>query len=132
MLRKSHTWRFCARTVVMLVMPKTKQIASRIFDLPLPLRPVMELKASSLWHVSCAIIRSWIPTHHPEITVRTAYDLKPYKRVSSVQIDVVGGTYVDDHFDNPHRVAFEAWRLCCWIVAVLHQLLVGSVSRDAP
>jgi hypothetical protein len=31
----------------MLVIPSTKQIASRIFDLPDPLRPVMALKDSS-------------------------------------------------------------------------------------
>ena len=36
-------------------------MASRMLDLPEPLRPVMELKLSS----------------HPDITVRTAYDLKP-------------------------------------------------------
>lgn len=44
----SHTCKFCARTVVMFVMPKTKQMESRILDLPLPLRPVMELNVSSL------------------------------------------------------------------------------------
>lgn len=44
----AHTWRFCARTVVMLVIPSTKHIESRIFDFPLPLRPVIELKLSSL------------------------------------------------------------------------------------
>lgn len=32
----------------MFVMPKTKQMESRILDLPLPLRPVMELNVSSL------------------------------------------------------------------------------------
>jgi hypothetical protein len=32
----------------MFVIPKTKQMASRIFDLPLPFSPVMELKDSSL------------------------------------------------------------------------------------
>lgn len=42
------TCRFCARTVDMLVMPSTKQMASKMLDLPLPLRPVMELKLSSL------------------------------------------------------------------------------------
>ena len=31
----------------MLVMPRTKQIASRMFDLPEPLRPVMALKEGS-------------------------------------------------------------------------------------
>lgn len=46
------TCRFCARTVDMLVMPNTKQMASRMLDLPLPLRPVMELKLSSLLIVS--------------------------------------------------------------------------------
>src|SRR3954468_22468734 len=47
-----RSWRFCARTVVMLVIPSTKQMASRMLDLPLPFRPVMELNASSL---HCAI-----------------------------------------------------------------------------
>jgi hypothetical protein len=32
----------------MFVMPRTKQMASRMLDLPLPFRPVMELKLSSL------------------------------------------------------------------------------------
>lgn len=35
------------RTDCMLMIPNTKQIASRIFDLPDPLRPVMALKDSS-------------------------------------------------------------------------------------
>lgn len=73
-----QTWRFAARTVDMFVIPKTKQMESRILDFPLPFRPVIELKLSSLNPVShvdasesCAIV------YHPEITVRTAYDLKP-------------------------------------------------------
>jgi hypothetical protein len=36
-----------ARTEVILVIPKTKQIASRIFDFPDPLRPVIALKDGS-------------------------------------------------------------------------------------
>jgi hypothetical protein len=36
----------------MFVMPSTKHIASRIFDLPEPLRPVIELNWSSLVVVS--------------------------------------------------------------------------------
>jgi hypothetical protein len=36
----------------MLVIPKTKQMASKMLDFPLPLRPVMELKLSSLISVS--------------------------------------------------------------------------------
>ena len=61
---------FCALTVLMLVIPRTKHIASRIFDFPLPLRPVMELKLSS----------------QPLITVRTAYDLKPSITISTTLI----------------------------------------------
>lgn len=34
--------------VVMLVIPRTKQMASRMLDFPDPLRPVIELKLSSL------------------------------------------------------------------------------------
>ena len=58
---------FCALTVLMLVIPSTKHIASRIFDFPLPLRPVIELKVSS----------------QPLMTVRTAYDLKPSMTIST-------------------------------------------------
>ena len=36
----------------MFVIPRTKQIASRILDFPLPFSPVMELKLSSLCDVS--------------------------------------------------------------------------------
>ena len=32
----------------MLVMPRTKQMESKMLDFPLPLRPVIELKLSSL------------------------------------------------------------------------------------
>ena len=48
----AHTWRFWARTTPMFVIPSTKHIASRILDLPLPFRPVIELKVSSLWKLS--------------------------------------------------------------------------------
>lgn len=44
----SRTCKFCARTVDMFVIPKTKQMESKMLDLPLPFRPVMELKLSSL------------------------------------------------------------------------------------
>lgn len=46
--------KFCALTVVMFVIPRTKHIESSIFDLPLPFNPVIELKLSS----------------HPEMTTR--------------------------------------------------------------
>lgn len=61
---------FCARIVDMLVMPKTKHIASSIFDFPLPFRPVIELKVGS----------------QPLITVLTAYDLKPSITISTTLI----------------------------------------------
>jgi hypothetical protein len=51
----------------MFVIPRTKHIASKMLDFPDPFRPVIELKLSS----------------HPEMTVRTAYDLKPYKMFRS-------------------------------------------------
>lgn len=73
---------FCALTVLMLVIPRTKHIASRIFDFPLPLRPVIELKLSS----------------HPLITVRTAYDLKPSMTISTTLMLVVlaGSDSIED------------------------------------
>ena len=55
-------------------------MASRMLDLPEPLRPVMELKLSSLrrgcqrMHLAASASGLF---YHPEITVRTAYDLKP-------------------------------------------------------
>ena len=62
----------------MLVMPSTKQMASRMLDLPLPLRPVIELKLSSLQPESAPTPPPGVvPYYHPDITVRTAYDLKP-------------------------------------------------------
>lgn len=64
----------------MFVMPSTKQMESRILDLPEPLRPVIELKDSSLWvcvNWRSARGREGDVAYHPEITVRTAYDLKP-------------------------------------------------------
>lgn len=58
---------FCALMVLMLVIPRTKHIESRILDFPLPFRPVIELKVSS----------------QPLMTVRTAYDLKPSMTIST-------------------------------------------------
>lgn len=73
-----RTCRFCARTVLMFVIPKTKHIESRILDLPLPLRPVIELKLSSLSKRQKQRKGRFVAiVYHPEITVRTAYDLKP-------------------------------------------------------
>ena len=58
------------RSEVILVMPSTKQIASRMFDFPDPLRPVMALNEVS----------------QPVICVRTGYDLKPSNTSSSIRM----------------------------------------------
>lgn len=69
------TCMFCALTVLILVIPRTKHIASSILDFPLPFRPVIELKLSS----------------HPLMTVRTAYDLKPSITISTTLITAILG-----------------------------------------
>jgi hypothetical protein len=51
------TWRLVARTVLMFVIPRTKHIESKIFDFPLPLRPVIELKLSSLGWCQLVVYR---------------------------------------------------------------------------
>ena len=68
--RGERTCKFCARTVLMFVIPSTKHIESKIFDLPEPFRPVIELKLSS----------------QPLMTVLTAYDLKPSMTTSMTLI----------------------------------------------
>lgn len=91
----SRTCKFCARTVVIFVMPSTKQMESRILDLPLPLRPVMELNVSSLQtcqRASFSCARSRHVVYHPDITVRWAYDLKPCGVVSYSFSRCSGGT----------------------------------------
>lgn len=93
----------------MFVMPSTKQMASRMLDLPLPLSPVMELKLSSLQSASararrlCGVV-ALESDYHPDITVRTAYDLKPclgdQLRPGGKRQSV--RTYVDNQFRHPH------------------------------
>lgn len=94
-LRKSapnHGWRqsqpaSMSLTDCMLVIPSTKQIASRIFDLPDPFRPVMALKDSSK-PVGVSGVHSRYPSlsYSPEIVVRTGYDLNPSRMSSSILI----------------------------------------------
>lgn len=43
----------------MLVIPRTKHIESRMFDLPEPFKPVMELKLSSLRSVSARLAKGF-------------------------------------------------------------------------
>lgn len=59
----------------MFVIPKTKQMASRMLDLPLPFKPVIELKLSSLCDITTLEIvmrcrKTPVFTYHPEMTVR--------------------------------------------------------------
>jgi hypothetical protein len=68
----------------MFVIPRTKHIESRILDLPLPLSPVIELKLSSLYNIRRRLRFAYVNAHHPDITVRTAYDLKPCMHVSEI------------------------------------------------
>ena len=57
------------------VMPKTKQMESKILDLPLPFKPVMALKNGS----------------KPGILTRVAYDLKPSIVISSIYMTLALG-----------------------------------------
>lgn len=64
-----------------------------MLDFPLPLRPVMELKLSSLrWSASASWLQRTLSrvVYHPDITVRTAYDLKPCKTVNHLLDKVYG------------------------------------------
>lgn len=58
------------RACVRLVIPRRKQIPSRMLDLPLPLSPVMALNSGS----------------KPLISVRWAYDLKPSMAIDFMNI----------------------------------------------
>ena len=69
------------------VMPRTKHIASRMLDLPDPLRPVMALNEES----------------HPVICVRTGYDLKPIYVFSNVTLDRYDWYTFENQFFYPHR-----------------------------
>jgi len=64
----------------------------------------MELKLSSLLPVSLPFNSTvTLLTYHPEITVRTAYDLKPCKTDSATTTYIrITFTYVDDDLDDPH------------------------------
>ena len=104
----------------MFVIPRTKHMASKILDLPLPFSPVIELKLSSLCFDHCYSQHSRLVSqggkkkikkkrsryYHPEMTVRTAYDLKPCASFSAFIFEVCtileGSTYVYDNFCNSH------------------------------
>lgn len=63
----------------MLVIPRTKHIASRILDFPDPFNPVIALKDSSKPTpvISDLISRTAWHGDLPLMVVRTGYDLKP-------------------------------------------------------
>lgn len=73
----------------MLVIPRTNAIASRMLDLPDPLRPVIALKDGS----------------QSVIVVRTGYDLNPKDNLSSFLILLERNKTVltlENEFFNPH------------------------------
>jgi hypothetical protein len=45
--------------------------------------------------------------YHPEITVRTAYDLKPYQ-ISTFPIAKLEDAYINDNFYDPHFGGMES------------------------
>src|SRR5882762_4570731 len=85
----------------MFVIPRTKHIASRIFDFPEPLRPVIALKEGS----------------QPTICVRTGYDLKPSSTSSSIRI-VEGG-----------NVRLPRLPQAVQRVALSHRRVIAALSR---
>jgi hypothetical protein len=70
----------------MLVIPRTKHIASRMLDFPEPLRPVMALKEES----------------HPVIWVRTGYDLNPIQTIESLYNDTEVKLTLENELFYPH------------------------------
>lgn len=64
----TNSCRLEALTCCKFVIPKTKQIESKMLDLPDPFKPVMALKNGS----------------KPETTVLVAYDLNPSKQISLI------------------------------------------------
>ena len=66
-----------ALTDVMFVIPRTKQMASRILDFPEPFSPVMALKDSSKPGRISSATSKRVALSLPVIVVRTGYDLKP-------------------------------------------------------
>jgi len=98
----------------MLVIPRTKHIASRIFDFPLPLRPVIELKLSS----------------QPLMTVRTAYDLKPSTTSSIILI-----LAVVINCDRKRRLNLEKRGCCKQTISPMRlggKILISQPFADTP
>lgn len=102
----------------MFVIPNTKQIASKILDLPEPLRPVIALKDES----------------HPVIWVRTGYDLNPASR--KVSHYPFKGEYIEEHtlqhqLFNPHFVASASWMMAqVQVASVAARVVFVSVNSD--
>ena len=78
----------------MSVRPSTKQIASRILDLPEPLSPVIALKDPS----------------HPVTCVLTGYDLKPSKRSITKLLGTSTSATFKDQFLDSHSGGW-GWQL---------------------
>lgn len=90
----------------MLVMPSTKQMASRMLDFPDPLRPVIELKLSSLYiaHKSDChgtigrFIYSPSGDHRPDgIRLEALQDCQPFLLIYEIRF-----AYVNNDLNDPH------------------------------
>jgi len=98
----TSSWRFAARTWLRFEIPSTKQMLSRMFDLPDPFRPVIALNSGS----------------NPDTTVRVAYDLNPsmitsrmcmlYRRALRVRLDVPRARLLFRVFRRGSRRFFSA------------------------
>lgn len=81
----------------MLVIPRTKHIESRMLDLPLPFKPVMELKLSSL------------RASQSSVSIQSAHKYAPARDDGAHGIRLEA---VDDDFNHPHLVVTGARPLC--------------------
>lgn len=79
-----------------------------MLDFPLPFRPVIELKLSSLRQLATASFAGVYSAcfggvYHPDMTVRTAYDLKPCEKLAKTTSDHKRGkAYVYYDLSDPH------------------------------
>lgn len=90
-------------------MPSTKQMESRMLDLPEPLSPVMALKEGS----------------KPETTVRVAYDLKPSITTSSMYMAAAA---LGQRGGMPVHVLLPACLLACLLWSH-DEVGLGSLAR---
>lgn len=109
----------------MLVIPRTKHIESRMFDLPLPFKPVMELKLSSLHvkisiHALCTTVESQGIPSRDDRPHRVGLETLSQKSANTPRT-TAQHSYINDDFDDPHL-----GRLCSpWAVSLYEAPLFG-------